>query len=553
MIILGVADGPDGGAAVVNNDRVVACVTSAQVQGDRAPIGFPWEAVHAALRLAGAGPADVDLIGVAGRFTPLLAVRKRPWLRRLVSSPFSPLLDAQVFWQGVLRFTGAGAYDADVAAEWLDSLFTARGFRHARLVTVDVHRALASAAYRLQPRSEALVVSLHPAGDGVSLAVHLGRMGQLDSVFVQRGFASLELHLLRMVAALGLRPAIDARLLDDLAARGTVDPTLVRLLAQHLTADGPNLARSRAPLPTRRADPVYARIAEIDQVDAAASIVDNVVETVREIVRAHVKRTGVGHVALAGGLFELPRVVAAVAELPEVDSVSALPGSGSLSLQIGAASTLAGLAPHQPELLIGEQVDDGLVTAALTRAGLRSLRKASLAERLVGGEALLRFRDREGPDAISLGHRCVLVRADDQLAIERVRRALGRNPAEIPRCLYIPTANSEPFPEQASMRGPLEVGTAAPRAPSSFVRSYPSLVAPDGRVHVQIVSEQRQAGLFQLMRGVLRSSGCGALAAFPLAEGDGPLVHRAEHAVEVWRRGGFRAMQIGAHYVERDA
>lgn len=553
MFILGVADGPGGGAVVVDNDRVVAAVSQARVRGELVDHRFPWEAIDEALRLAGASRADVDLIGVAGRFTPLLALRKRPWLRRLVSAPFSPMLDLQVFWQGVLRYTGAGAYDADVAAEWLDQQFAERGFKHARLVTVDVHRALAAAAYRLQPRDEALVITLHPMGDGVSLAVHLGRLGQLDGIFVQRGFASLDVHLQRAVAALGLRPGIDRRLLDDLAARGTVDPTLVRLLAEHLTADGPNLARSRTPMPTRRNHPVYARIAEISREDAAASILDNLVETVREVVRAHVRKTGVSHVALAGGVFEYPRLVAAVAELPEVDSVSALPDAGTMLLPWGAAATLAGLAPHEPELLVGRPVDEGLAASALTRAGLVSLRKASLVDRLVEGKAVLRFREREGPDAISLGQRCVLVRADDTLAIDRVRRALGRDPSELPRCLYIPTANSEKFPSQAALEGPLGHGTAAPVAPAPFARAYKPVVAPDGRAHVQLISEQRQPGLFQLMRGVLRNSGCGALAAFPIAEGDGPLVGDPELAVEVWRRGGFAALQLGTHYVERDA
>ena len=51
-----------------------------------------------------------------------------------------------------------------------------------------------------------------------------------------------------------------------------------------------------------------------------------------------------------------------------------------------------------------------------------------------------------------------------------------------------------------------------------------------------------------------RAFGTGtARVANALAEGDSPAVAEPEHAIEVWRRAGFEAMQIGAHYVERGA
>jgi carbamoyltransferase len=554
LIILGVSDGPHGGAAVVENDRVVSAISQPRLVGEHTSHRFPWEAVDAALAMAGATPDDVDLVGVAGRITPLLFVRRRPRLRRMLEAPFSPALDLQVFWQAVLRYSGGQAYDADVAAEWLDARFAKRGFGHARLVTVDIHRALAAGAYRMQPDDDALVITLHPMGDGVAVAVHDGRAGQLDLVFHQPGFSALHVHLLRVVAAMGLRPGVDTLLLDDLASHGTPDSTLVRLLAGHVSADGPVLTRSTVFRRPGNGDEVYSRIAELSRVDAAASVLDNLTETVRDLVRHHVRRAGASGrtISVAGGVFEYPRIAAAVAEIPEVGSLSVQPGAGSLLLPVGAAATLAGLAPQAMSPQLGLGVNEDEAAAALSRGGLRSVRKASLVDLLCRGEAVLRFRGRESADPISQGDRCVLVRADDVYAIARVREALGRPAEELPRCLVIPTLNEEPFEVASKAATPLATGALAPIAPAKFAARYPGVVAPDGRVHVQRVDEARQPGIFQVIKALKRYSGCAAVAAFPIVEGDGPVVRDPSHVVEIWRRCGFAALQLGSHYVERD-
>ncbi len=68
MVILGVGDGLDAGAALVVDDRPVA--VEAQERLDRVPRSraFPWGAVDAVLQESGLRERDVDLIAVAGRF-----------------------------------------------------------------------------------------------------------------------------------------------------------------------------------------------------------------------------------------------------------------------------------------------------------------------------------------------------------------------------------------------------------------------------------------------------------------------------------------------------
>lgn len=549
MIVLGVADQPAPSATVVADDRLVAHVSGEQL-GELPDAPIPWDVVEAALDAAGVTPADVDTVAVAGRFSPPLLLRRYPFLRRFVLDATGPLLEPFVAFQAALRHSGLGAYAADVAREWLDDAFRERGFRHGRLLTVDAQKALAEAAYRLQPDDDVLIVGLQPLADGVGLAVHRGRAGQVDRLWVQRGFEAIHTHVPRVVAALGLDDTDPARL-DGLAARGTPTAALQRLLAEDLRPDGRRLSqgRFRGPAP----HPLDAALRAADRADAAAAVLDNLAQTVCTLVRRHVRAHGLGRVALVGEVFDHPRLVARVAEVEGVHTVSVVPRPGRDALSLGAAASLAGLAPHAPSWGLGPAVSGDAAVAALDAARLSSARRATLVDRLCRGEAVLRFRERPGPGRHGLGARAVLVRADDAYALQRVREALQLPPDEEPLTLTIPTPNEGAMPFLDALRGPLAVGMAAPTVDASFARRYAPVVAPDGRARLMRVDEATHPGLHALIKGLLRASGCGALAAFPLVQGDRAPVADPANAVALYRRAGFGALQLGAYYVERDA
>jgi carbamoyltransferase len=414
---------------------------------------------------------------------------------------------------------------------------------------VDAHKALAEAAYRVQPADDALVVALHPLGDGVALSVWRGRGGQLDRLWEQVDAASLHAHLARVDAALGLTRDARARL-GALAARGTPDPALQAWLAEDLRADGRALSRAR-PRPVVGVDPLRVRLADAPREVAAASAWANLAETVTALVRRHVRAHRVGTVALAGEVFDDPRLVALVAEVPGVDAVHVLPRPGRDALALGAAVMLAGVAPRERSLRLGPLPDDDACALALSSAGLGSVRKATLASQLKDGRAVLRWRDRPGPGRHALGGRAVFVRADDAGAIARVRGVLGVRDAEEPLTIVVPTPNEGALPHAGALAGPLRRGAAAPRVDDAFRRRYAPVVAPDGRTWMLRAEPDAHPGLHSLIVALLRGSGCGAVAAFPVAEGDGPVAATPDDAVAVFRRSACAGLQLGSHWVER--
>jgi len=526
VIILGLADGQDAGAAVVVDDRLVSAVEQERL--DRVPHtrGFPWEAAELALAEAGLTPADVDQVAVAGRFSPAFFLRRHPELRRLARDSFSPLHDVQVFYQAVLRQSGLGALEADRAAEWLEGRLRERGYRPRRTKLVDIHRALAEAAHRCQPHDPVLVVTLNPRGDGVALAAYRGSIGQLDCLWMQKGFASMHVHLHRCLAAMGLDP-LDDGLAWALAADAEPDVDLQAHLDRLLYADGPRLSRRRYPFPERRSD--YLRLASVPTPVAAATLQANLARAVCGVIRYHARKAGMRRVAVGGGVFENPWLVRRVAQLDEIDEVWTSPLQGWASLALGAACSVGGLAPGEIDgpglgISVGDEVaapdlDGTVVEPASTEAVVALLRE---------GAAVARCSGRGGFGRHGGGTRSVLCLATEE-AVAAARRHLSRTEGEAP---VVATATG---PADPTVAGPLRWGAVVADTPL-------------GRRPMQRVDERDDPELLAVLRALGPDR---PVALFPLGIGREPAVERPDDAVDVFRRAGLEALWLGPHLVRR--
>ncbi|TVQ90537.1 MAG: hypothetical protein EA397_11930 [Deltaproteobacteria bacterium] len=557
MVILGIADGLDSGAALVINGEIVATTTQASLDRASHSRVFPWGAMADVLEAAGLGRADVDQVAVAGRFTPPLVLRRYPGLRRLAGDdPFSPALDAHVAYQAALRWTGFGSFQEDMTAEWFSKQLDRRGYRPRRVLMVDMHRALADAAYRCQPHDDVLAITAHPKADGASVAVFRGKSGMLVPQFRDSALSVLHTHLQRCAGALGYEPVAGLPMLWAEAGRGRPSPDLVERLARRLSSVGRRLSRRAYPVPDDLplGPSVYDRLREADPAIAAASVLENLVDALGGMVRTHSLRHGVRRVVLGGALFENARLVARIAEGLDLDEVFVLPEPGSRSLPLGAASAPAGLAPRRTRAPgHGRAFQDDQAGLALEAAGIRSSLSLDNLKEAAGilhqGGVLGWFVGRGGGGRWGGGSRSVLVRADDRRAVAQARVWLQRDPREEPGCVWDGIDGSLRGAERVV--DALRLGAVALRADADFVERYPAVVAPDGRVLAKRLDASDEPELFALVAELRRLGGPGALACWPLGLGYEPPAARPGDAVRVWRNTSINAMVLGGHLVVR--
>lgn len=399
-MILGLSDGAAPGAALVVDDRLVAVEAA---RGDERDPQLPLAAARRALAVAGLAPADVTLVALAGRYTPPLAVRRRPRLRRWAVDPFSPARAFATRAERFLRGTGLGAADADRARDWLADHLVPHGYRPRKVTLVDIHRALAASVYRSRADDRATIVVVHPDGDGVFASVHRAVAGQVDRVMADRATTGVHLFLPRALAALG---APDLPALGVLAAGADPDPALRRELGDAVAYEGRFSGR---PGPERWNDPPWRQL-RADPAAGAATVLAHLREILSAFVRHH-QLEGPTH--LAGAWFADPGPLA----LPVAGPLSMSPWRGDAGLAVGAATDAAGLTPALRPADLGAPVSpDG--------DGPELVSPQDAAAVIAAGAPWVRCRGRAAAGPGALRHRGVWVRASDARAVARARERL---------------------------------------------------------------------------------------------------------------------------------
>jgi len=531
MVILGVADGRDAGAALVVGARTVSL--RLQEHFDRIPSSdaFPWEAIEQVLADGDVRRDQVDVVAVAGRITPPLIVRRHRGLRSFAQDPFSAVLDAQVARDALLRQSGLAAVEADRAADFFGEGFAARGMTPRRLVMVEQHRALAAAAYRTQGETEAVVVTLHGRGDGIGLAVHRGRSGQLEQILAQAPSAAVHLHLDRCRAVLGLRgqPHGD---LSALGARGSIDEHLVAELHQLWGVDRGQIVHQSMRLRGATSAP-WRQLASAPREIAAASVVAHLRECAVALALFHAEEQRVSTVVLAGSMLADPRVIAAVADAGL--TVHAPPVPGFVALPLGAALSQAGTAPAPVSTASWAPLAHVRVPA-----GGVPFTPRRMADRLHEGDAVVRFVGGHPGCPWGGGGRSVWVADGNKTAIRaRLRLPGWAEPAVVALPRTIEVVHRE------RLESPLTHGTAAVR-----VQAPPIATLSDGRMHLREIGMD-EVEVTAVLTALAQRGRAPVAAIWPLREELQPIVSSPDRAVDLWRRAHFGAMQVGPHWIER--
>ena len=376
----------------------------------------------------------------------------------------------------------------------------------------------------------------------MAAAVQRCSAGQLDRLWEQRGFSSLHVHLQRCLNAVGLEALDDARLWGA-AGRGTADPALVELLRSSLRAEGPRLSRKRYPLPERRAATVYDELARSERAVAAASVLENLRETVLEWVAN--RRGDGGELLLGGQIFDNPRLVADVLATGDVGAMSVAPSCGYGGLALGAAVGVAGMHGRVLSGDLGRDFEQRIVQRVVDAAGVESravdaeVVAGLLAERRIVGL----FTGRGSLAAQGGGTRSVLFRSDDRGIVAAARGRLGLTEDDEPVAAILADDAAELIVDESRYRECARWGRVAPRASDRLRAECPGVVAPDGRVHYLRV--ERDTVLGDVLAATSAKGGASVLGMFGLASPGEPVVGQPGDAIRAWRRGACEHLWLG--------
>ena len=559
MFILGISDNHDAGAAVVVDGKLLAAVGQERMDRQKNSGAFPWQAIDCALDMVSARPVDVDRVVFGTAYTPSTLLRALPGFHhsRKSGGNFSYLLNLYILYQVALRRTGMDASEIRASSALLRKRMDGRGFARAELELMDHHEAHAQAAYRSQPRSECLIITVDAMGDGASITVWVGRDGELTMRWDQSGLAAINTYYSRITQLLGYRPNRHEGKITGLAAYDEAPPELLDHMRKQLSFVGPGFTRERYWRRQSTTDRFYSFVARYSKEQVAAATQRALEEAMVGFVSHWVAATGVRDVAVSGGTFANVAVNRRIAELPEVDSLFVYPNMGDGGLPVGAA---LGAARAEPTRLhnvnLGPSFDDRHIERLLEGSGLDYDRPARLSHevaQLIADKKVVARCDGAmewGPRA--LGNRSILYRPDDPAVNDWLNKRLQRTE-------FMPFAPMTLAEHASDLYIGLDKAADAARfmtvcfpVAESMKSDCAGVVHVDGTARPQVLHQADNPGMHELLSAFYEITGLPTIVNTSFNMHEEPIVCSPADALRAWQAADLDALVLGP-FVLRNA
>ncbi len=216
MIVLGVWDGHDAGAAIVEDGLVKVAVNEERLTRRKLDVGFPANSINACLKHANLKPEDVSIVAMCGSQFSQALVRAFPSIgrnyynfrRRLTPKPRFEKFK-RLFLKYRMSYWGSSALTRKYSKFKIRKLLESMGFKNFKLYLVGHHEAhIASAAFT-SGMNHSLCITLDGVGDGVSGTVNVFKDGKFERLSTISGKNSLSTIYEQVTTLLGMRELED--------------------------------------------------------------------------------------------------------------------------------------------------------------------------------------------------------------------------------------------------------------------------------------------------------------------------------------------------------
>jgi carbamoyltransferase len=555
--VLGIWDGHDAGAALLQHGRVVFAVNEERLTRRKLEIRFPANSIRACLAFARLAPEDVALVAASttdpaktlGRWWP--GSKERYYaVRRRKAAP-GPLAGVTRLLKYRMTEWPPGTVSRRLSDMALRRSLAGEGLGRVRLRLVDHHAAHAAAAAWAAGWPSCAVVTIDGLGDGVSATISAFQDGRLQRVAVSPARHSLGVFFEHVTNLLNMRELEDegkVMALADYAApiADAENPLLPLVRVQNgvitTARAGHALRRALASVHWRYSNEQFAYLAQ--------RVVEATCET---LARDAIGLTGERRLALAGGVVSNVKATRRIRLRPDVEDVYVFPHMGDGGLALGAAVVGASESGERIDLDLsrldlGHGYDTAAIAEAVSAAGFAAEPVGDLANRvadlLAEGQIVMWFQGRMEYGPRALGQRSVLARPDRRDLRDRLNLVLKRRVWYQPFC---PSMLESEAPRVLSdwTCGRNRSMTMAYEVSRCYRDRLAGVTSVDGTCRPQFVPDSDTSEYAELLRRAGQLWGVAAVLNTSFNIHGEPLVCSPAEAVEVFRRSGADALAIG--------
>ncbi len=427
MYILGIWDGHDAGAALVEDNKVIFAANEERFTKRKLEVNFPKHSIEAALRYAKIKPDDIEHIAFSTtefaktieRMFPKMRENYYIFRRRKRLKPrFS---DLRHMLKYSITSIGITPGSTTINKHMLGKELRNMGFDKFKLYAVEHHAAHAATAAFTSPFKKALIITSDGLGDGLSGSISIMEKNTLTRKSVTKASDSLGIFFEQATNIIGMRELEDegkVMAMADYSYPFSMDENLFR---DFFSVDGISI---KAKYNTIKQFEMLQRISwQLPREQFAYMVQQLLTEMLTKFVDNAIERFGIGDVAFSGGIFSNVKANMSLRKLDSLKHWYIFPHMGDGGIALGAALhtnyILNGITKHDFTAYLGPAYGENETIAALKRHKMkfqleRKEQSKHAAELVTDGHYIFWFQDRMEYGPRALGDRSILARSDSE-------------------------------------------------------------------------------------------------------------------------------------------
>jgi len=424
MKILGIWDGHDAGAALVEDGVIRVAVNEERYTRKKIHVGFPYESIKACLGYTNTRPYEIDVVAAntvdfAKTITRLVPrLKDNYYYFRRHKTPRPRFIETRRQFKYALTEIPELPLCKATTRVILNRQLKSLGLRDFKLELVGHHDAHTASAAYTSGFKKAVVITLDGIGDGLSGTVNLLENDSIERFSNLSGRDSFGIFFEQVTSLLNMRELEDegkVMALSDFAYEMTDEENK---LLDFFKVEGLNVKAKHGSL--GRFNQLMNVLWQNKREDVAYMAQKTLERHITQLFKNALEETGVENVAWTGGVASNIKVNLKVRMLPGLKDWFVFPHMGDGGLALGAALHVAAEkdkidGKRITDVYFGEDYSTNEMEDAIKKMGLKYEQRSDIAEYaaelIAGGNILLWYQGRMEYGPRALGNRSILAHA----------------------------------------------------------------------------------------------------------------------------------------------
>ncbi|MCL4375798.1 hypothetical protein M1394_03295 [Candidatus Marsarchaeota archaeon] len=562
MYVLGIWDGHDSGAALLEGNRIIFASNEERFTGRKLEVSFPFNSINACIAYAGINPCDIDTVAFStfeptktlSRIFPAQKERYYQFRRRKIPKPATEKMIR--YSKYMMTSIGSAPFLQQINNVYMKRALSHIGIVAEEVIGIEHHKAHAATAAFPSGMKKALILTFDGLGDGLSSSTSILEDGEIKRVSSVGSKDSIGILYEQATTILGMRELEDEGKVMALSDYSFQFPFSENKLRDFIKVDGSSMKAKYGPVTQYQ---MLEKISWSTPREEFAYMVQQLLEVViSTFVENSINENGINKLGFSGGIMSNVKANMKIAEIKNLDDMFVFPHMGDGGLALGAAMQanyeMNGVTSYRfNNVYLGSGFSDEEIERALREEkGISYQRSKDIAGEAADavydyGYALwFQGRAEFGPRA--LGNRSIVARPDSEEVKEKLNVQIKRREWYQPFAPTILEEDAEEILDDTKIKD--RFMTMAYKVNREYSGRLGSVMHVDNTVRAQILGDENKP-YRKLITEVKKKTGIGAVLNTSLNIHGMPIVNSPEDALEMMRKSRTRRLFIGNYSVER--